>query len=798
LIEFDSNQREALSFYYKQFPIWEKYDETVIQRKQRADELRKLLPEDKIDQLTIPEIDKVYRLLWSAGSRWEKELTKNNKDISKIKKTFKYLLYGKGDVFLRFEKVSKDPNYKLKTFSDSRISELFIKINPESGISLVNERIIRLSNRLGLKIIFDETSLAEKAKAYDEIAKTIQKQFDLKNLDETDMFIWFIDEYYRTGKQEPLPRFEKGQFLFVEEDFNSATEKKEDSTFLHDRFKILRTALENKLSPGFLKTIYLNNHWSQAGHYLSYHWLGFVPKKVKNPRTEIQFQVDIHSDYFESTIWLDQLAKDKIKIVIEKIEQNKGKFLELVGKLPSDYELGCHGSSRTWEGEDFEAGKFDQNQLDKLLELMKKRGAEFYTGLSFDKEGTIGQGLQITDTISQTFDNLVPFYEFFSGTKIDEGDYFILISYPDSKYADVEGQEYQYDSLKPNHKKLDDRSQVIIQGKSDNQVVFLGHCIVQSIKKSKTWKDKKKKEKPITKFVAKLENYDKFDPPKVRTEEIYNQMKNIKEFGSQQPSILPISKDLFKLIIGETAVIFERQLIETELLEKYSNLLKRKSQIIFYGPPGTGKTLTANELAEYLIKNQVKKPKEETSENNGRFFVALGPWSNWEHTKNNLPFRWGVSASTPSNVGVYNQMIAGDYVFFYCNQDPPRPFSQRGLFGVGTVKRKYYTDTEIYWPDEKEKGKVVYNHRFEIEPLKIVESDSELLPWVDGLPFTKGLNRISPGKPLEQLLNNLQNKWNITPPKLSGNNNPDCEFRTLVTFQSSEISCSSVYGSEAE
>ena len=62
------------------------------------------------------------------------------------------------------------------------------------------------------------------------------------------MFIWFIDEYDLPGKQEPLPRFEKGQFLFVEEDFNSATEKKDDSTFLHERFKLLKTALQNKLS----------------------------------------------------------------------------------------------------------------------------------------------------------------------------------------------------------------------------------------------------------------------------------------------------------------------------------------------------------------------------------------------------------------------------------------------------------------------------------------------------------------------------------------------------------------------
>jgi len=611
LIKFDSKQIEILRFYYQEFQNWEKYDEIALERKQRADELRELLPENKIDQLTEVEIDQAYRLLWSAGRRFAKELTRGNKDISKIKKTFKYLLYGKDDVFLRFEKVRKDPNYRLKTFSDSRISELFIKVRPESGISLVNERIIRLSERLGLKVIFNEASISEKAKAYDEITKIIQKQFDLKNLDETDMFIWFIDEFYRyLDKEEPLPRFEKGQFLFVEEDFNSATQKKEDSTFLHERFKRLKTALENKLSPKFFKESYLNNHWSQGGYYLPYHWMGFVPKKVKEQKKEIQFQVNIHSDYSGSYLWLDNLAKDKMKMAIEKIEQNKERFLELVSMLPSNYELGCNGSSETWKGQDFESDKFDHVQLDKLLELMKKRNAEISIGLYFDKKDTINQGLQITNTISQTFENLVPIYEFFSGTKMDEGNYFILISNPDSKYDDVEGQQYQYDSLKQNYKKLDSVSQVIIQGKSDNQVVFLGNCIVKSIKKSKTWKDKKKKEKPITKFVATLENYDKFEPPKVRTEEVYNQMKEIKEFGSQQPSILPISKEIFNLITGKTSVNSKMQLIGVEDLKKYSNLLEEKKQIIFYGPPGTGKTLAGRELASSFVMNNILSSRD--------------------------------------------------------------------------------------------------------------------------------------------------------------------------------------------
>lgn len=144
-----------------------------------------------------------------------------------------------------------------------------------------------------------------------------------------------------------------------------------------------------------------------------------------------------------------------------------------------------------------------------------------------------------------------------------------------------------------------------------------------------------------------------------------------------------------------------------------------------------------------------------------RFFIALGPWSNWEHTINNPPFRWGVNPSSASNVGVFNALRPGDIVYYYSNQDKPTPFSKRGLFGVGTVISKYDEKNERYWPDEKIKDEIIYKHRFEINSLKLVKSDSELLPWIDGLPFTKGLNRIANEDTLKQLISNTEELWGI-------------------------------------
>jgi len=144
-----------------------------------------------------------------------------------------------------------------------------------------------------------------------------------------------------------------------------------------------------------------------------------------------------------------------------------------------------------------------------------------------------------------------------------------------------------------------------------------------------------------------------------------------------------------------------------------------------------------------------------------RFFIALGPWSNWDHTIQNPPFRWGVNPSSASNVGVFNALRAGDVVYYYANQDNPRKFSKRGLFGVGIVTRIYDEDHERYWPDEKLKDEVIYKHRFEIKSLKLVTADSGLLPWIDGLPFTKGLNRVANEETLKQLIDSTQIIWNI-------------------------------------
>jgi tetratricopeptide (TPR) repeat protein len=118
-----------------------------------------------------------------------------------------------------------------------------------------------------------------------------------------------------------------------------------------------------------------------------------------------------------------------------------------------------------------------------------------------------------------------------------------------------------------------------------------------------------------------------------------------------------------------------------------------------------------------------------------------------------------VAYNSPA-INEYRSLRRGDIVFYYVTQDEPNPFTKRGFFGVGRVIKKYEAYDQ-FWPDEVNQGKVIYPYRFDLETLKIVAYDDDVLPWIDGLPFTEGLNHITNQEKLDQLLHNLKAKWGI-------------------------------------
>jgi len=165
-------------------------------------------------------------------------------------------------------------------------------------------------------------------------------------------------------------------------------------------------------------------------------------------------------------------------------------------------------------------------------------------------------------------------------------------------------------------------------------------------------------------------------------------------------------------------------------------------------------------------ENSIFKRKSEgvyyVGEFKQNYFLAMGPWSNWDHSLSKKPIIWGVKPDTSNtNIGVFNQLELGDIVFLYVSRHSPSKFSTYGIFGIGKITRKCSNEKIPYWPDEIQENKVVYTHRFEIEPIKIIENDDDLL-WFDGLPNVKGLNVIKSENPgLEPLLDAVKNEWNV-------------------------------------
>ncbi len=142
------------------------------------------------------------------------------------------------------------------------------------------------------------------------------------------------------------------------------------------------------------------------------------------------------------------------------------------------------------------------------------------------------------------------------------------------------------------------------------------------------------------------------------------------------------------------------------------------------------------------------------------YFMAVGPWTHWSHTQNNLPLQWGVKKdSRNSNFAIYEKLQIGDIVFIKESRKRTKHFGKNGIFGVAKVTRKFEERKIRYWPDEIIKKRVIYPYRFELDPIFLGKSDKDLIPWVKGLPYTKGLNHVVDEKPLKQLLNNANKKW---------------------------------------
>lgn len=305
MIEFNEKQKQAILFYHDKFEKeYPQRDEIQKERQERKDIILNLTSSpEKIDSLSKSEIDKLESSLWSyLGDRFKRRITDDN-DISKIKKTLKYLIFGNDHVFDRALKVDTDPDYKLRYFGESKISELLVKSSPSLDISLVNKRSKNLAHRMGFN--FENKKFSEKLELYDEFIKKVQSITRLKSLDDVDFLLFFIDS--EDFIDDPFPKQKtEVEFAFVDDDFKRTTGKQDDAKYLSKRIREFGKSLKNNLTSDFSEweskasgALDGSRRFEKGGpHYQKMAWIGFSSPNAIDKRVQesIQIQTSLHKD----------------------------------------------------------------------------------------------------------------------------------------------------------------------------------------------------------------------------------------------------------------------------------------------------------------------------------------------------------------------------------------------------------------------------------------------------------------------------------------------------------------------
>lgn len=461
MIEFDNNQINALQFYLDKFDNdFVERSEIQKERKQRRKTIQELTASPKkIESLSKSEINLIESSLWAYQRRYKKQIGNEN-DISKIKKTLKYLLFGNDNIFDRAHNVNTDPQYKIKYFGESKISELIFQSNASPNITLVNERSKNLAQRMGLDL--EHKNFSDKFKAYDEFIKKVLNVTGLKTLDDVDFLLYFIDN--TKFENDPLPRLKelklkiKEEFAFVEDDFKRTTGKREDAKYLTKRMREFCRVLKQNLQPDFSNwKSYTNSANKRPGKdgvvkYWSTAWTGFTSHAFKGRvQDSVQLQTSVHDDYLDSGIWVSSSAKKEIQKVRKLLSSNNEVFKQLLQKLPANYFIGVYIKNDSKKYIEFELSDYTDKKFDGLLELLNDRKSEIGIGTWWEPKDVISMKTEIITEISDVFSKLLPIFQFLTNEKIELTDILIDPVNPENEFSKYE-------------KILDNKSQIIFYG----------------------------------------------------------------------------------------------------------------------------------------------------------------------------------------------------------------------------------------------------------------------------------------------------------------------------------------------
>ena len=180
------------------------------------------------------------------------------------------------------------------------------------------------------------------------------------------------------------------------------------------------------------------------------------------------------------------------------------------------------------------------------------------------------------------------------------GNYYVITQNPGSRYNDVEGKQYDYDSDKAHYKNFLEGTNCIVQSKIEDQYYFVGCGKIGTLDKQERTKDNGRK---ITDITAKYSQYTKFIEKKIRTDEINKKLLRVafpnSEGNPQPPAMLKIPHSLYSEIMGED---LGEDILDRNMGSLTAELLEDKNQVIFFGPPGTGKTRAGGLLAKSFIE----------------------------------------------------------------------------------------------------------------------------------------------------------------------------------------------------
>ncbi len=459
LKDFTQKQTDAILWYFQKFEEWDEREQIEKERLERISKIRELLSSpEKIDNLTKDEIDIIEGSLWAYQSRFKRWISNEN-EISNIRKTFKYLLFGKDDIFLRAQKVSKDPEYKISYFGESKISELLFKANTKDEISLLNDRTENLANRLNYNI--EGKNYEEKFRQYDKFVKNIQKIIKV-DLETTDFFIWFID--FHDFENEPLPKEKnskksKSNFSFTKKDFKSTTGKPEDARYLSKRIRELRKVLVQNLGEEFSDWIEKTSK-STVGRpiegkvkYQNIAWTGFTsPNAIKKTAVEsVQLQISIGKNDVSVGIWISYAANKELQKVRQRMIENKEKFIHHMHPLEKDYWIGAYIREDPKKDIDYRLSELDDVKISEISEQLSDKKAEMGVLLYLTPDEAISKKDEVIDFISDNFTELLPAYNFLAGISND-----LTISVPSNGRGNDEFGKYK--------KLLENKKQIILYG----------------------------------------------------------------------------------------------------------------------------------------------------------------------------------------------------------------------------------------------------------------------------------------------------------------------------------------------